>query len=86
MQAHDDLVNSDFLHQPAKHFLNAITILLSKITYCEYKCLFIMIDCEFDIKKWILECGLLVFKQKCHLFAHNLNTQKEIIGDLVYIS
>ena len=39
MQAHDDLVNSDFLHQPAKHFLNAITILLSKITYCEYKCL-----------------------------------------------
>ena len=50
MQAHDDLVNSDFLHQPAKHFLNAITILLSKITYCEYKCLFLTIDWEFDNK------------------------------------
>ena len=39
-QAHDDPVNSDFLPQPAKHFLNAKIILLSKITYCEYKCLF----------------------------------------------
>ena len=61
MQAHDDLVNSDFLHQPAKHFLNAITILLSKITYCEYKCLFLKIDCEFDNKKVIKKCDLLNF-------------------------
>ena len=53
MQAHDDLVNSDFLHQPAKHFLNAIYILLSKITYCEYKCLLWMNDCEFDNKEWV---------------------------------
>ena len=50
-QAHDELVNSDFLPQPAKHFLNAITILLSKITYCEYKCSFLIIDCEFDNEK-----------------------------------
>ena len=52
-QAHDELVNSDFLPQPAKHFLNAITILLSKITYREYKCLFFKIDCGFDNKKVI---------------------------------
>ena len=61
MQAHDDLVNSDFLHQPAKHFLNAITILLSKITYCEYKCLFLKIDCEFVVNVVINKMRLVNF-------------------------
>jgi len=39
-----------------------------------------MIDSEFDNKKWFFKCDLLIFKQKCHIFIHKINTRKRIIG------
>ena len=40
LQAHDDLVNSDFLKSTSQALPKCFFILISKITYCEYKCSF----------------------------------------------
>ena len=50
-QAHDDLVNSDFLKLTSKALPKCSFILLSKITYREYKCSILLVIYKFDCFK-----------------------------------